>query len=80
MTSPLTIAVALMTDGMAVPKNCGFSAGRSEWAAVTGGCRSDGGVLRASAALRGGRDDTPRAINHTVLHSVEKLLPDSIFP
>src|SRR6478609_10485044 len=29
MTSPLTMAVALTTDGIAVPKTCGFSGRRS---------------------------------------------------
>jgi hypothetical protein len=30
-TSPLTIAVALMTDGMGVPKTWGFSGSRRAW-------------------------------------------------
>ena len=36
MTSPLTIAVALTTDGSGVPKNCGFSGKLSALALLAG--------------------------------------------
>jgi len=37
ITSPLTIAVALTIEGMALPNTCAFSGSFSDWAVLTGG-------------------------------------------
>ena len=79
MTSPLTIAVALTTDGMAVPKICGFCGSRSDWvrARRIGGCgslvllRDRGGSPPAASAA-------PRAMRAS--NSTENSCHDPIFP
>src|SRR4051812_14974959 len=62
MTSPLTMAVALMIEGMAEPNICGFWGRRSE-CAVSRESASDGASC-ASAAVPAATDNAA-AINHT---------------
>ena len=74
ITSPLTIAVALTTDGIAVPKPAGFSGRWSDW--LLFGSRLVVGLVSLPAPWHRSRLPAAtrrRAINARVLNSVEKL-------
>ena len=74
MTSPLTIAVALMTDGMAVPNSCGFSGRWSDWLLLIG-CGWPVVGLSCAAPRRNAQQDRSAGAQGARANSVGKLVP-----
>src|SRR5437868_13002332 len=85
ITSPLTIAVALTTDGMALPNICAFSGSFSDWALLTPlGC---GGALFCPLSCARALLATPSAaapmVNHRralVTRKAPATIRFSLFP